>query len=546
MSYSMMKHKILKGNEAREKLAVGIRKVAEAVIATLGPRGRNVIIQTGGLPAVTKDGVTVAQSLQLPDAGEAQGATLAVQASINTNEKVGDGTTTSMALVLAVINRGLAVMTGAIGGLDLQAFREGLQTAVKDALADIKKETRQVKSFDSLKQIATVSANNNEAIGKLVAETVQSVGDNGIVTVEESQGKEIEIEKSEGTQFDKGMVSPYMITNVEDRSTTLKSPDIILSMDRIDSAPELFEFLNAYVKETGKKEMVVVAEDFGETVINSAVANRLKSLFTLILVRSPGYGDRKLSIMQDLALLTGATLLSYKAGPKLSELNVSHLGKAEKISLTLDDTVIIGGYGKPEAIASRVKEIETEIKNSSSEFDKTRLKERIGKLLGKVACIKVGGTTEAEAKELKYLVEDSVSAVRAAMRSGITAGGGVAMLRAYEQKLAPKDKSVDFMLGYDILYDALKAPITHIVTNCGQTARLVEELMEKHKKDVSAGYDGKNDVVVKDMFEAGIVDPYEVAESALSSAASVAFTVISTEILAYEYDAKDDEPPTRS
>ena len=518
---------IIYGEDARRKLKNGVDKLAKAVVTTLGPKGRNVgIDKSWGTPQVIHDGVSIAKEIELEDKFENMGAQLVKEAASKTNDVAGDGTTTSTMLAQAIIEEGMKVIST---GSNPMIIRKGLEKSVEAASEEIKKLAKKVSSKEEKSQVATVSAQNIE-IGNLIAEAMEKVGNDGVITVEESRGFEMELSYKEGMQFDKGYLSPYFITNPERMEVILDNPYILVTDSKISSIQELLPLLEQSMKIT--KNLVIIAEDVDGDALTTLVVNKLRGTISPVAIKAPGFGDRRKEMLEDIAVITGATVISSETGKKLDSASLEDLGRAEKVVSSKDETIIIGGHGSKEEVKERVSLIKKIFETSDSQYDKEKLQERIAKLSGGVAVISVGANTEAELKEKKLRVEDAVNATKAAVEEGIVAGGGVTLLRirkAIEKlKLEGEEK-----IGANILMQALEKPLRVIVENAGEdSGKILSNIERLHdeKKNHNIGYNVMK-MDYTDMIEDGILDPAKVTRSALQNAVSVAIMILTTECL---------------
>jgi len=529
---------IIYGEDARRKLKTGVDKLAKAVVTTLGPKGRNVgIDKSWGTPQVIHDGVSIAKEIELEDKFENMGAQLVKEAASKTNDVAGDGTTTSTMLAQAIIEEGMKVIST---GSNPMIIRKGLEKSSDAASEEIKKLAKKVSSKEEKAQVATVSAQNNE-IGNLIAEAMEKVGNDGVITVEESRGFEMELSYKEGMQFDKGYLSPYFITNPERMEVVLENPYILITDSKISSIQELLPLLEQTMKIT--KNLVIIAEDLDGDALTTLVVNKLRGTISPVAIKAPGFGDRRKEMLEDIAVLTGATVISSETGKKLETASLEDLGRAEKVVATKDETIIIGGHGGKEEVKERVLLIKKIFETSDSQYDKEKLQERIAKLSGGVAVISVGANTEAELKEKKLRVEDAVNATKAAVEEGIVAGGDVTLLRvrkAIEKlKLTGEEK-----IGAEILMKALEKPLRVIVENAGEdSGRILSNIERLHeeKKNHNIGYNVMK-MDYTDMIEEGILDPAKVTRSALQNAVSVAIMILTTECLITDVPKSDSTP----
>jgi len=529
---------IIYGEDARRKLKSGVDKLAKAVVTTLGPKGRNVgIDKSWGTPQVIHDGVSIAKEIELEDKFENMGAQLVKEAASKTNDVAGDGTTTSTMLAQAIIEEGMKVIST---GSNPMIIRKGLEKSVEAASEEIKKLSKKVSSKEEKAQVATVSAQNTE-IGNLIAEAMEKVGNDGVITVEESRGFEMELSYKEGMQFEKGYLSPYFITNPERMEVELENPYILITDSKISSIQELLPLLEQSMKIT--KNLVIIAEDLDGDALTTLVVNKMRGTISPVAIKAPGFGDRRKEMLEDIAVLTGATVISADTGKKLETATLEDLGRAEKVVSSKDETIIIGGHGGKEEVKERVSLIKKMFETSDSQYDKEKLQERIAKLSGGVAVISVGANTEAELKEKKLRVEDAVNATKAAVEEGIVAGGGVTLLRirkAIEKlKLEGEEK-----IGANILMQALEKPLRVIVENAGEdSGKILSNIERLHdeKKNHNIGYNVMK-MDYTDMIEDGILDPAKVTRSALQNAVSVAIMILTTECLITDLPKSENTP----
>jgi len=511
---------ILFKDKAREKIKKGIDQVADAVKVTLGPRGRNVILEKSyGSPIITKDGVTVAKEIELEDKFENIGAELIKEVASKTADVAGDGTTTAVVLTQAMITEGIVRINS---GADPVVLKQGLEKALKKANEILESQAKPIKIGDlkQLEEVASISA-NDKVIGKLIAEVFNEIGRTGVVTVEESQTFGLSKEIVEGLQFDRGYVSPYMITNPERMEAVLEDAYVLVTDKKISAIGELLPLLEKLVQ-GGKKELVIIADDIDGEALATLVVNKMRGVFNALAVKAPGFGDRKKEMLQDIAILTGAEFISEELGRKLDSVDIADLGQAHRVVANKDNTTIVGGKGRKEDIEKRIEQIKNQIKKTESEFDIEKLQERLGKLAGGVAVIKVGATTETEMKEKKFRIEDAVAATRAAIEEGILPGGGIALLETAKELKISKDKLDvlgDEAKGVDLLINALEVPIMTIASNAGKNGNdIINKLSDKPK---GAGYNAASDKIVDNMIEAGVIDPLKVVKTALNNAASI-------------------------
>jgi len=522
----------------KKKLQKGVDAVANAVKVTLGPRGRNVILDKGfGGPMVTNDGVSIAREITLSDKFENMGAEIVKEVANKTNELAGDGTTTATVLTQALFNEGLKQTTM---GLNSMAVRTGMEHAARDVVEALHKMATKISSVDEIKQVATISAESAE-LGEKIAETIDKVGKDGVVTVEESQSFGIETEFTEGMEFDRGYISPYMVTNPERMEAEYKSAHVLITDKKIVSVQEILPLLEK-IAQTGKKELVIIADDVEGEALATFVVNKLKGGFSVLAIKAPGYGDRKKEILADLAVTLGCEVISEDVGLKLENTEIAQLGKADRVVSTKDSTVIVGGAGEKSAIDARVQSLKAQVEGVSSKFDKEKLEERIAKLSGGVAVIKVGAATETEMKYLKLKIEDAVNATRAAIEEGIVPGGGTALARVAaiveKELLSKKQLSKEEMVGYSIVLKALEMPLKQIADNTGKVDGSV--IVEKVKTaGGNAGFDAAKGEMIDDMIKAGIIDPVKVERAAVQHAVSAASILLTTECAIADEPEKD-------
>ena len=523
-----MAKQVIFGEEVKKKLQKGVDTVANAVKVTLGPRGRNVILDKGfGGPTITNDGVSIAKEIVLKDKFENMGAEIIKEVANKTNELAGDGTTTATVLTQALVNEGLKQTTM---GINSMAVRAGMEHASRDVVEALKKMATQISSIDEIKQVATISAEDAE-LGEKIAETIDKVGKDGVVTVEESQSFGIETELTEGMQFDKGYVSPYMVTNPERMEAEYKNAQILVTDEKISSVQDILPLLEK-IEQTGRKELVIIADDVEGEALATFVVNKLKGGFSVLAVKAPGYGDRKKEILSDIAITIGGQVISKDLGMELKSTEISQLGSAERFIATKDSTTIVGGGGKKTDIAERVKALKAQLEQASSKFDKEKLEERIAKLSGGVAVIRVGAATETEMKYLKLKIEDAVNATKAAIEEGIVPGGGTSLARASsiveKDILSKKNLEREELIGYKIVLKALEMPLRQIVDNTGKHEGAV--IVEKVKQaGGNAGYDAAKAEMVDDMIKIGIIDPVKVARAGVQHAVSAAAILLTSE-----------------
>jgi len=514
--------------EARRKLKAGVDALANALRVTLGPRGRNVILERKfGPPAVVDDGVSVAKEIELKDPFENLGAHLAREVATKTNDVAGDGTTTATVLAQAIVREG---MKNVAAGANPMALKSGLERGVETVIEALRDMARPVAGKEQIAQVATISGHDLE-IGRIIADVMEKVGKDGVITVEEGKGISMETEYVEGMQLDRGYVSPYFVTNAERMEAVIDDPYILITDKRISAVADLLPVLERILQVT--KNIVLVSDDCEGEALATLVVNKLRGTISALAVKAPSFGDRRKAILEDIAILTGGTFITEEMGRKLDNVQVSDLGRARRVVATKEDTVIIEGHGSDEAIQGRIKQIKAQVDDAASEFDREKLQERLAKLAGGVAVVKVGAPTEVELKEKKLRVEDALSATRAAVEEGIVAGGGVALMRAVASldKLE-KELSDDELTGARILRKALEEPLRLIVENAGKEGSVVANAVRLNK-DAEWGYDAAVGEF-GNMFEKGIIDPVKVTRSALENAASIAALVLTTESLVTE------------
>lgn len=529
-----MSKQILFDKKARSALKKGIDKVADTVKVTLGPRGRNVVLDKGyGGPTITNDGVTIAKEITLKNKFENMGAEIVKEVASKTNDIAGDGTTTSVVLTQAIISEGLKHTSM---GLNAMAIKVGIDKATKQVVEALQSISKEIKSKDEIRQVASISA-ENEKLGAKIAETIDKVGKDGVVTVEESRVFDIESEVVEGMEFDKGYISPYMITNAERMEAEYKDTAILITDKKISTIKEILPLLEK-LAQSGKKDLIIIAEDVDGEALATFVVNKLRGAFNILAIKAPGYGDRKKEVLEDIAITVGAQVITEDVGIKLESVDIKSLGKVNKIISSKENTIIIGGKGKKTQISDRVKQLKAQLSNTDSKFDKEKIEERIAKLSGGVAVIRVGAATETEMKYLKLKIEDAVAATKAAIEEGIVPGGGTAFIKAIE-KMDGKNLSKEEKIGFDIVTKALEMPLKQIIINAGKED--AAEIVEKIKKGKNnSGYDAVKGEIVSDMLSAGIVDPVKVVRSEIQNAASAAGILLTTEAAVAD-DPDDDK-----
>ncbi|MBI4114863.1 MAG: chaperonin GroEL [Candidatus Niyogibacteria bacterium] len=539
-----MAKQILFHTKAYEKLQKGVNILADAVKITLGPKGRNVVLDKGfGAPTITNDGVTIAKEIELEDKVENMGAEIIKEVATKTNDVAGDGTTTATLLAQAIFNEGLK---NVIAGSNPMALKRGVEEATRMVVDQIKKLAIPISKKGEIAQVATISAKDT-VIGNKIAEVIAEVGKDGVVTVEESQTFGIDHEIVEGMKFDKGFISPYMITNADRMEASYKDPRIFIADKKVSSIQEILPLLEK-IAQSGKKDLILIAEDVDGDALTTLVVNKLRGTFNTLAIKAPGYGDRKKEMLSDIAAVTGGKVFSEELGMKMENVGIDMLGSARKVIATKDDTIIIGGKGKKKDIDDRISQIKTQMEKTTSDFDNEKLQERLAKLSGGVAVIRVGAATEVEQKEKQHRIEDAISATKAAIEEGIVPGGGVALLRAgfaLEKILEEREKKIgvdrDEWLGIGIVARAIEKPLWQIAENAGVSGAVVVEKVRKMKG--AKGYNAATGEFGVDLIEVGIVDPVKVTRSALQNAASAAGMLLTTEAVVAEKPEKKEAPP---
>jgi len=529
-----MAKEIFFNTNARDQLKKGIDILADAVKVTLGPKGRNVIIDKKfGAPMITKDGVSVAKEIELKDALENMGAQLAKEVASKTSDDAGDGTTTATVLIQAIYTHGIKNVAAGANPMDL---KRGIDKAVSAVVADLQKQSKTIKESSEITQVATVSSNNDEQIGAMIAEAMKKVGKDGVITVEEAKGTGTEVKTVEGMQFDRGYLSPYFVTNADKMEVELETPYILIHDKKISSMKELLPVLEA-VSQTGKP-LLIIAEDVDGEALATLVVNKIRGALKIAAVKAPGFGDRRKAMLEDIAILTGGTVISEERGYKLENATLEYLGTAEKVNIDKDNTTIVSGAGKKSDITAKVNQIKAQIETTTSDYDREKLQERLAKLSGGVAILYIGAATEVEMKEKKDRVDDALHATRAAVQEGVVAGGGVAFIRAIKALDKVTSDNEDQETGIGIVKLALESPLRIIVENAGQEGSVVVQKVKEGKGDF--GFDareGKYDNLIK----AGIIDPTKVTRLALENASSIAGLLLTTE--AVVADAPEENPP---
>lgn len=532
----MAAKKIYFESEAREKLKKGVDTLADAVKVTLGPKGRNVILDKKfGSPSITKDGVSVAKDIELKDPIENMGAQLVKEVASKTADSAGDGTTTATVLAQAIFNAGIKNVAAGANPMDL---KRGVDKAVIHVVSNLKKMAKTISSNDEIKQVATISANNDNEIGSMIADAMAKVGKDGVITVEEAKGTETEVKTVEGMQFDRGYLSPYFVTNTESMETEMEKPYLLIYDKKVSSMKELLPVLEQ-VAQTGRPLLIIAEEVEGEALA-TLVVNKIRGALKVCAVKAPGFGDRRKAMLEDIAILTGGTVISEERGYKLENATLEYLGIAEKVIVDKDNTTLVNGAGKKEAIAARVNEIKAQIDKTTSDYDREKLQERLAKLSGGVAILYIGAATEVEMKEKKDRVDDALHATRAAIAEGVVVGGGVALIRASEGLDKISTDNEDQKTGVQIIRTALESPLRTIAANCGMEGSVIVNKVKEGKDDF--GYNAREDKY-ENLLKSGIVDPAKVTRLALENAASVASLLLTTEcVIADEEEEKPAMP----
>jgi chaperonin GroEL len=527
--------------EARRRLQHGMDLLAAAVVTTLGPKGRNVAVDRKfGSPTITHDGVTVAKEIELEDPFENMGAQLLKEAATKTNDIAGDGTTTSTVLAHSIVSEG---MKNLAAGANPMLLKRGIEAATKAVAEQIKEQAIEITTKEEIANVASISA-QDRTIGELIAEVMDKVGKDGVITVEESKGLEFETEYVEGMQFDRGYISPYFITDPEHMEAVIEEPYLLIYDKKISAATDIVPILEKLVQ-IGKRELVILAEDIDGEALATLVLNKLRGMLNVLAVKAPGFGDRRKAMLQDIAVLTGASVISEETGRKLESVILADLGRAEKIVSTKDDTTIVGGKGESLQIKGRIEQIRVEIDKSTSDYDREKLQERLAKLSGGVAIIRVGAATETELKEKKHRVEDALSATRAAVEEGIVPGGGVALINAIPALDKVKMDSDDAQIGVNIVRKSLEVPLRKISENAGKDGSVVLENVrraQKEKKSKNIGFNVISEAYL-DMVKDGVIDPAKVTRGALENATSIAAMILTTEALVTEIPEKEKPAP---
>jgi chaperonin GroEL len=533
----MAAKQLLFSEEARRSLQRGMDILANAVVTTLGPKGRNVAIDRKfGSPTITHDGVTVAKEIELEDPFENMGAQLLKEAATKTNDIAGDGTTTSTVLAHSIVSDGMRSLAA---GSNPMMLKRGIEAATKAVSEAISKQAFEVTTKEEIANVASISA-QDRTIGELIAEVMDRVGKDGVITVEESRGLEFETEYVEGMQFDRGYISPYFVTEAENMEASIENPYILIYDKKISAAADIVPMLEKMVQ-VGRREIVIIAEDIDGEALATLVLNKLRGMLNVLAIKAPGFGDRRKAMLQDIATLTGASVISEETGRKLDNVTIADLGQAEKVVSTKEDTTIVGGKGDSKEIKGRIEQIRVEIEKSTSDYDREKLQERLAKLSGGVAIIRVGAATETELKEKKHRVEDALSATRAAVEDGIVPGGGVALINAMEAIDSVEVDDEDAKAGVKIVRRALEVPLRKISENAGKDGSVILDHVrsaQKEQKNKNIGYDVLTDEYI-DMIKDGVIDPAKVTRGALENAASIAAMILTTEALITDLPEKD-------
>ncbi|MCM5559104.1 chaperonin GroEL [Pleomorphomonas sp. JP5] len=523
------------GSDAREKMLRGVDILADAVKVTLGPKGRNVVIEKSfGAPRITKDGVSVAKEIELADKFENMGAQMVREVASKTNDKAGDGTTTATVLAQAIVREGAKAVAAGMNPMDL---KRGIDMAVAEAVKDLNARSKKISTSAEVAQVGTISANGETEIGQMIADAMQKVGNEGVITVEEAKTAETELEVVEGMQFDRGYLSPYFVTNAEKMVAELDDPYILIHEKKLSNLQALLPVLEAVVQSS--RPLLIVAEDVEGEALATLVVNKLRGGLKIAAVKAPGFGDRRKAMLEDIAILTGGQVISEDLGIKLENVTLAMLGHAKRVSISKENTTIVDGAGAKADIEARVAQIKAQIEETTSDYDREKLQERLAKLAGGVAVIRVGGSTEVEVKEKKDRVDDALNATRAAVEAGIVPGGGTALLRAKAAVAKLSSDNLDIERGIKIVLAALEAPIRQIAVNAGvEGSVVVSKVLEKGD---TFGFDAQNESYV-DMIQAGIIDPTKVVRTALQDAASVAGLLVTTEAMVAELPKKEAAP----
>ena len=520
--------------EARDALKRGVDKLANAVKVTLGPRGRNVVLEKSfGAPTVTKDGVTVAKEIELADKVENMGAQMVREVASRTSDNAGDGTTTATVLAQSIIATGLKNVTAGANPMDL---KRGIDIAVIAVVKALKKQSKEISDRSEIAQVGTISANNDETIGNLIADAMEKVGKDGVITVEEAKGTETYLDTVEGMQFDRGYLSPYFVTDSDTMTTEMEEPYILIFDKKISNMKDLLPILEKVIQTN--RPLLIIAEDVEGEALATLVVNKLRGSLKIAAVKAPGFGDRRKAMLEDLAILSGGTVISEERGYKLENATLDFLGQADRINIDKDNTIVVGGKGKQDDIKARINQIKTQIENTTSDYDREKLQERLAKLSGGVAVLYIGAASEVEMKEKKARVEDALHATRAAVEEGIVAGGGVAFIRTLKSLEALKAESPDHEIGFNIVRRALESPLRSIANNAGVEGSIVVQKVKEGKGPF--GFNARTEVY-EDLIKAGVIDPTKVTRTALENAASVAGLLLTTEAVVVEKPSKNGD-----
>ncbi len=529
----MAAKKVIFSADAREKMLRGVETLTNAVKVTLGPKGRNVILDKSfGAPRITKDGVAVAKEIELEDKFENMGAQMVREVASKTNDVAGDGTTTATILAAAIVRGGAKSVAAGMNPMDL---KRGIDLAIVAVVKDLEKRSKKIKTSEEVSQVGTISANGDTAVGAMIAEAMQKVGNEGVITVEEAKSLDTELEVVEGMQFDRGYLSPYFVTNAEKMTADLEDPYILLHEKKLSNLQAMLPVLEAVVQ--ASRPLLIIAEDVEGEALATLVVNKLRGGLKVAAVKAPGFGDRRTAMLQDIATLTGAQVISEDLGIKLENVGIDMLGTAKRVNITKEETTIIDGAGKKADIEGRISQIKQQIEETTSDYDREKLQERLAKLAGGVAVIRVGGATEVEVKSRKDLVDDALNSTRAAVEEGVVAGGGVALLRAKAAVAKLTSENADIQVGINIVLKALESPLRQIAENSGvEGSIVVAKVLES--KDANFGFDAQTETY-KNLVKAGIIDPTKVVRTALQDAGSVASLLVTTEAMVAEIPKKD-------
>ena len=529
----MAAKKVIFSADAREKMLRGVETLTNAVKVTLGPKGRNVILDKSfGAPRITKDGVAVAKEIELEDKFENMGAQMVREVASKTNDVAGDGTTTATILAAAIVRGGAKSVAAGMNPMDL---KRGIDLAIATVVKDLEKRSKKIKTSEEVSQVGTISANGDTAVGAMIAEAMQKVGNEGVITVEEAKSLDTELEVVEGMQFDRGYLSPYFVTDAEKMTADLEDPYILLHEKKLSNLQAMLPVLEAVVQ--ASRPLLIIAEDVEGEALATLVVNKLRGGLKVAAVKAPGFGDRRTAMLQDIATLTGAQVISEDLGIKLENVGIEMLGTAKRVNITKEETTIIDGAGKKADIEGRISQIKQQIEETTSDYDREKLQERLAKLAGGVAVIRVGGATEVEVKSRKDLVDDALNSTRAAVEEGVVAGGGVALLRAKAAVAKLTSENADIQVGINIVLKALESPLRQIAENSGvEGSIVVAKVLES--KDANFGFDAQTETY-KNLVKAGIIDPTKVVRTALQDAGSVASLLVTTEAMVAEIPKKD-------